>query len=33
MFLENVEKSLQSRGFREGRSGYSKDNFFFPRLI
>ena len=28
-FLENVEKRLQSGGFREGRSGYSKHNIFF----
>ena len=27
--LENVEKNLQSDGFREGRSGYSKYTFFF----
>ena len=33
IFLENAEKkSLESGGFREGRSGYSKHNFFF-RLI
>ena len=28
-FLENVEKN-HSQGFREGRSGYSKHNFFPP---
>ena len=27
--LEKVEKSLQSWGFREGRSGYSKHSFLF----
>ena len=27
--LENVEKSLQSVGFREGQSGYSKHTYFF----
>ena len=29
--FENMEK-LYSRGFREGRSGYSKHNFFFYRI-
>ena len=28
-FLENGEKSLQSGGFREVQSGYSKHSFFF----
>ena len=28
-FLENVEKSLESGGFREGLSSYSKHNFIF----
>ena len=27
--LENLEESSQSQGFREGRLGYSKHNFFF----
>ena len=27
-FFENLKKSLQSGGFREVRSGYSKHNFF-----
>ena len=26
-------KSLQSGGFREGRSGYSKHNFFFSPYV
>ena len=29
IFLEKVEKSLQSGVFREGQSGYSKHSFFF----
>ena len=29
-YFENVKKSLRSGGFREGRSGYSKHNFFSP---
>ena len=32
IFLENVEKSLQSGAFRESRSGYSKHSFFPPHL-
>ena len=28
-FFENEKKSLRSVVFREGRSGYSKHNFFF----
>ena len=31
-FLENVEKSLQSGGFREGWSNYSKHSFFRHNL-
>ena len=27
--FEKLEKNLQSGSFREGRSGYSKHNFFF----
>ena len=32
MFLENVENKFTVGGFREGRSGYSKHNFFFALL-
>ena len=28
-FFENVKKKFTVGGFREGRSGYSKHNFFF----
>ena len=28
-FFENMKKSLRSGDFREGRSGYSKRNYFF----